>query len=154
MSEDAVRRALQRRIIDNVRLIRTIPSRMHAGLMRRIAQLAGGRYRFDPQMLERVLQAEYRVTGYNLRRLTRDQTTKQIGELTQIRHQQSGFTEYEWVSAGDNRVRPQHAANDGEVFRWDNPPGTGHPGAAIQCRCQASARLSAVDLERLGGVLG
>jgi len=37
-------------------------------------------------------------------------------------------THYIWSTAGDGKVRPSHAANDGKTFAWDNPPSTGHPG--------------------------
>ena len=49
-----------------------------------------------------------------------------------------GISEYRWGTAGDERVRETHEANDGKVFRWDTPPAeTGHPGNDVQCRCTA-----------------
>lgn len=42
---------------------------------------------------------------------------------------------YIWRTMGDDKVRPEHAANEGKVFAWDNPPPTGHPGADFGCRC-------------------
>lgn len=44
---------------------------------------------------------------------------------------------YVWMTAGDEKVRPSHAANDGKIFRWSDPPATGHPGEDIHCRCIA-----------------
>lgn len=38
---------------------------------------------------------------------------------------------------GDRRVRPNHAARSGLVFKWSNPPDGGHPGQAVRCRCVA-----------------
>lgn len=55
--------------------------------------------------------------------------------LDQERQQQLGITHYTWSTAGDDKVRPSHAANEGATFSWDNPPATGHPGAAPNCRC-------------------
>lgn len=46
-------------------------------------------------------------------------------------------THYIWHTQGDNKTRPSHAANNGKVFSWDNPPETGHPGEAYGCRCWA-----------------
>ena len=149
MAEDVVREALRARIADNVRLVKTIPPRMHDSMMRRLAKLAEGGWRFDPDMLKRVLQAEYGSTGYNLRRLTRDQTTKQLGQLTQIRHTQSGIMRYQWFTQGDRRVRDTHAENDGQIYRWAAPPSTGHPGHAIQCRCNAAPHIEDADIARL-----
>ena len=44
---------------------------------------------------------------------------------------------YVWRTRGDSRVRPEHAANNGRVFYWSDPPPTGHPGEAYGCRCRA-----------------
>ena len=44
-------------------------------------------------------------------------------------------THYIWRTKRDNKVRPSHAANEGKVFSWDNPPPTGHPRDDYNCRC-------------------
>jgi len=41
------------------------------------------------------------------------------------------------TTRGDDKVRPSHAANDGLIFSWDDPPPTGHPGGDYGCRCTA-----------------
>lgn len=46
-------------------------------------------------------------------------------------------THYIWRTRGDNKVRAAHAANNGRIFSWDNPPPTGHPGEDYGCRCTA-----------------
>ena len=46
-------------------------------------------------------------------------------------------THYIWRTSGDNKVRASHAANNGKIFAWDNPPETGHPGEDYNCRCTA-----------------
>jgi SPP1 gp7 family putative phage head morphogenesis protein len=46
-------------------------------------------------------------------------------------------THYIWRTSGDNKVRATHAANNGKIFAWDNPPETGHPGEDYNCRCTA-----------------
>jgi len=48
-------------------------------------------------------------------------------------------THYIWRTRKDGKVRPSHAANDGEIVAWDNPPATGHPGEDYGCRCRAVA---------------
>jgi SPP1 gp7 family putative phage head morphogenesis protein len=35
---------------------------------------------------------------------------------------------YVWRTRDDKKVRPSHAANDGRIFAWDDPPPTGNPG--------------------------
>lgn len=46
-------------------------------------------------------------------------------------------TYYVWRTREDEKVRPSHAANDGKIFAWDNPPLTGNPGDDFGCRCAA-----------------
>lgn len=45
--------------------------------------------------------------------------------------------EYVWRTEQDEKVRLTHRANDGHLFRWDDPPVTGHPGDDYNCRCTA-----------------
>lgn len=51
--------------------------------------------------------------------------------------QEHPTTHYIWRTRGDNKVRAAHAANNGRIFSWDNPPPTGHPGEDYECRCTA-----------------
>lgn len=51
--------------------------------------------------------------------------------------QEHATTHYIWRTRGDNKVRAAHAANNGRIFSWDNPPPTGHPGEDYGCRCTA-----------------
>lgn len=46
-------------------------------------------------------------------------------------------THYIWRAQEDDKVRSSHAANNGKIFAWDNPPETGHPGEDYGCRCWA-----------------
>ena len=122
---------------ENVRLVRTIPPRLHEKLLERVSATFADAP-FDRQALSQVLQREFGSSGYNLRRITRDQTQKQTANLTQARHRQMGIAEYRWSTSEDERVRETHAANNGKVFQWANPPSeTGHPGNDVQCRCVA-----------------
>jgi len=44
---------------------------------------------------------------------------------------------YRWRTASDEKVRASHAANEGRIFAWGNPPDKGHPGEEMNCRCYA-----------------
>lgn len=46
-------------------------------------------------------------------------------------------THYIWRTQGDGKVRPEHAANNGKIFAWNDAPSTGHPGEDFHCRCWA-----------------
>ena len=136
------------KIDENVDLIRTIPSRLHDGLKKRFAEELQENA-FDQQKLMKMFRDEYQSQGYNLRRITRDQTTKTIGNLTEIRQRQLGIDGYKWQTSEDERVRASHRALNGQFFRWDSPPSEGHPGADIQCRCVAIPAVTAADRKRL-----
>ena len=142
---------LHQKISENVDLIRTIEPRFHDSLKLRLErELAEAP--FDRQRLTQLLRKEYRSSGYNVRRIARDQTTKTIGGLTEIRHRELGLEGYEWSSSGDERVRPTHEANNGTLFRWDSPPDTGPPGSEILCRCVAIPLITKADRERLAAL--
>ena len=121
---------------ENVSLIRTVPERFHGALSRRVGETFAQRP-FDQQALSKVLNREFKVSGSNLRRLTRDQTSKAVGQLTHARHRQLGIQEYTWRTAQDERVRVTHQALEGTRQKWDSAPGVGHPGEDIMCRCVA-----------------
>ena len=137
LTRPAVAAFMTQKIAENVDLIRTIPPRFHEGLKRRVAE-EFAEAPFDQARLRVMLRKEYQSSGYNLRRLTRDQTSKTIGGLTEKRHQQLGISRYVWRTSQDERVRASHEANNGRTFEWANPPaGTGHPSSDVQCRCNA-----------------
>ena len=126
---------------ENIRLVKTIPERLHESLYRRVSETFTDRP-FDRGALSQMLNREFKSSGYNVRRLARDQTSKAIGQLTRTRHQQLGITEYTWRTAQDERVRDSHVALEGSRQRWDTPPSVGHPGEDIQCRCVAIPIIS------------
>ena len=64
-------------------------------------------------------------------------------ELSIKQNKSTGY--YIWRIRGDNKVLSSHAANDGRVFAWDNPPATGHPGEDYGCRCVAEPYYAAID---------
>lgn len=75
------------------------------------------------------------------RLIARDQVLKHNGQITQMVQKEAGITKYIWRTSDDERVRDSHAANDGRVFSWNDPPASGHPGEDFQCRCHAEPVL-------------
>ncbi len=59
--------------------------------------------------------------------------------------QEPTTTHYIWRTRKDGKVRPEHAANEGKVFAWDNPPPTGHPGDDYGCRCTAEPYQAEIE---------
>ena len=129
---------------ENISLIRTIPERFHGALYQRVSETFA-QQPFDQQALSKVLNREFKVSGSNLRRITRDQTSKAVGQFTHARHRQLGIQEYTWRTAQDERVRVTHRALEDSRQKWDSPPAVGHPGEDIMCRCVAIPVIEEAD---------
>lgn len=89
------------------------------------------------EAIKKEIEKMFNATEFRARLIARDQTNKFNGNLTELRQKDVGIDKYLWSTSLDERVRPTHKANEGKIFSWDNPPTTGHPGSAIQCRCIA-----------------
>lgn len=83
------------------------------------------------------VEDRYGVHERHARLIARDQIGKLNGQINAARQQELGVTSFVWRTAGDERVRPEHADLDGEEFRYDDPPSEGLPGEPICCRCYA-----------------
>ena len=152
LSDAAVTPYMNQRIAENVDLIKTIPKRAHEGLSRRMQEEFAAAP-FDEQRMRAMVQQEFGSQGYNLRRITRDQTQKLTSQLTEMRHRQVGIETYTWITSQDERVRTTHRENNNKIFAYANPPpATGNPGNDIQCRCTARPVITPRTRNRLKGV--
>ena len=121
----------------NVNLIKSIPAQYFDKLNTIV--LTGVQQGSTYSDIEGQIQDLSGVTDSRAKLIARDQTAKTNAAITQTRQEDLGIKSYRWVTAGDERVRETHAANDGEIFDWDDPPAeTGHPGTEINCRCIAA----------------
>ena len=145
LNDPPVHAWMSRKIKENVDLILTIPASAHHGLATRLERNLRTRP-FDEKLTSDMLRQQYGATGYQLRRLARDQTSKAVGQLTQIRHEQAGISEYIWRTVQDGRVRPTHVHFEGKRFSWSRGSPEGHPGEPIQC-FPGSARILPAGLE-------
>lgn len=126
---------LQNATEQNVLLIKDLGSRFTDQLTLSIMDaVANGE---SPRTISKKLREQFKITKKRADLIAVDQIGKLYGNLTKARQQQNGFSEYEWITVKDNRVRPAHKAREGQVFNWDNPPEDGHPGQPIRCRCIA-----------------
>ena len=151
LSDVAIQPFMAEKVVENIDLIKTIPRRFQEGMRADVLKAFQDKP-FDRQELTRIFQDKYKSSGYNLRRIVRDQSNKFNGELTQVRQQQLGIGSYEWSTSDDERVRPTHRDKEGKPFEWANPPlDTGHPGNDVQCRCLALAIVTPQNRKRLGG---
>lgn len=87
--------------------------------------------------LRAFLMERFEVSKSRADLIATDQTLKLNGAITKARQEGAGIERYEWSTSRDSRVRPAHAALDGQIFSWSEPPAEGHPGSAVRCRCVA-----------------
>lgn len=139
----------------NTKLIRTVQSDMIGMIEGTITR--GARQGLRHEEIARNLFAkatkknpggDLAKTQKRMRLIARDQISKLNGELARVRHTEAGIVHYRWITARDGRERDTHAANDGKIFRYDDPPATGHPGEEINCRCSAAPILPAISEDR------
>lgn len=59
-------------------------------------------------------------------------------KLTEALEDVGASERYIWRTAGDGKVRHEHALRDGRIYSWNDPPeGDEHPGDDHNCRCWA-----------------
>lgn len=119
----------------NVALIKSIPEQYFDKLGTAISRgvEAGMRYEDLAKEIERIAD----VTESRAKLIARDQTSKLNGAMSQIRQMSIGIESYTWSTSNDELVREEHAALDGQEFKWTDTPPDGHPGEAVNCRCVA-----------------
>ena len=151
-------------IAENVALIKSLDARYFEDLEALVQKAF--REGTTTDQFAKELTRRFEVSESRARLIGRDQIAKLNGQVTQHRQTQLGIDEYQWQTAGDERVtgapgglyaddRPSHYALDGKFYRWSEPPVAGrsgepaHPGEAINCRCVARAVVSPKQRERL-----
>lgn len=72
-----------------------------------------------------------------IRQMARSQIARHQAAISRARQREAGVEKFRWVDSGDDRVRDEHAALNGQVFLWSSPPGEGFPGDPDGCRCIA-----------------
>ena len=149
LNDTHVKDYLNGKIAENVGLIKTMEGRHKRQLIGKLQEDLITKP-FDSESVKNFLEQGNKSAGYNLRRITRDQNNKIIGQLTHMRNKELEIEQYEWSTSNDTRVRDNHRSKNGEVFEWDEPPAdTGHPGNDIQCRCVALPIMDKVRAQKL-----
>lgn len=142
--------ALRAATKDNIDLIKSIPEQYFEKLGDAVGKNMERGMRFED--LAKEIERIGDVTESRAKLIARDQTSKMNGAFNQARQTSLGIDKYQWQTSGDERVREDHAENDGKVFSWNDPPdGTGHPGHDVNCRCVA---IPYFDLDKEEELLG
>lgn len=134
----------------NIDLIKSIPGQYFDKLGDAVGQNMEAGVRFED--LAKEVERIGDVTESRAKLIARDQTSKMNSAFNQVRQTSLGIEKYIWQTSGDERVRPEHAENDGDTFSWDKAPPTGHPGEDIQCRCVAVPFFDLDNEEELLGL--
>ena len=94
-------------------------------------------------LAEQAANIEQLQDAYNHTQMLANVAQESLVESNQIRYGQTldeyrqkaaGVKRYIWASMGDDKVRPSHAALDGQVRDWTDSPA---PGQEANCRCTA-----------------
>lgn len=93
----------------------------------------------SPRQMAARLRERTKVSRSRALLIVINETSNAMSAGNEAAQREAGVTEYEWLTAGDKRVRDEHRPRNGKRFRWDAPPSDGHPGQAIRCRCTALA---------------
>jgi len=91
------------------------------------------------QQIARSLRERVAVSRTRSLRIARNEVGNAAAYAMRESQREAGIERYVWRTASDTRVRPEHKARNGKIYRWDTPPADGHPGEAILCRCVALA---------------
>jgi SPP1 gp7 family putative phage head morphogenesis protein len=140
-----IERVMRQQIRNNVELIRSLPREYFDRLASDVYENIAGAKRWETlaEKLTTTIDYDGGITKSRADLIARDQTAKMNAAFNEERQTSVGISHYEWQTAGDERVRPTHADNEGKIFAWDDPPEeTGHPGHDVNCRCVALAVLS------------
>ena len=133
--------ALDRLLDENVNLITSIADRLHGDVVETVRDAVRRGARVET--LASDLVERYGVSQSRAELIAEDQTLTANADLTRLRHEAAGISRYVWSTSLDEKVRPMHAALEGQIFSWDAPPIVNengdrrHPGGDIRCRCQA-----------------
>ena len=131
---------------DNIELIQSVTDDYQDEVQELV--LEGVQKGKRPSTIAKELMERGDITERRAQLIARDQIEKLNGKITEQRQTALGIDSYFWRTSLDSRVRPEHAAREGDLFQWDSPPEDGHPGQPINCRCRAEPNVEGL-LERL-----
>lgn len=120
--------------VENVALIKSISAEFLSDLEKNLARVLadGGR----EEELAALIAERYSVAESRAKLIARDQVGKFNGDLNRARQTDLGIRSFIWRTENDERVRPEHAALNGEEFTWsEGAPEEGFPGEPVACRC-------------------
>lgn len=124
---------------EGARLISSLPSECAQDIAEAAAQWAAQTGRRYTSIQEEIYHLG-QITEARAELIARTEVARQQSLLTQTRAVSIGSKGYIWRTADDGRVRPGHAALNGQYIEWDKPPECdpgyhAHAGQIFNCRC-------------------
>lgn len=148
---------IQKQVMENVLLIKTLPNDVSQKVVNDIAEnaLKGARAESTEKIIRDKTDQHSRASA---RLIARTETAKTMSALTKARCEQLGLRWYIWRTALDGtRVRLSHRIMEGVLVNWNNPPapeelvgeksaGHYHAGNIWNCRCYSEPVLELEDI--------
>lgn len=148
---------IQKQVMDNVLLIKTLPNDVAQKVVSDISEnaLKGARAESIEKIIKDKTDQHARASA---RLIARTETAKTMSALTKARCEQLGLRWYIWRTALDGtRVRLSHRIMEGVLVNWNNPPapeelvgeksaGHYHAGNIWNCRCYSEPVLELEDI--------
>lgn len=148
---------IQKQVIENVLLIKTLPNDVAQKVVSDISEnaLKGARAESTEKIIRDKTDQHARASA---RLIARTETAKTMSALTKARCEQLGLRWYIWRTALDGtRVRLSHRIMEGVLVNWNNPPapeelvgeksaGHYHAGNIWNCRCYSEPVLELEDI--------
>lgn len=127
---------------ENVALIKSVPGDMLSQIEKKLISGVNDGKRWETLAAD--MEQQFGIAERRAALIARDQVGKFYGAVQKARQTSLGIKSYVWRTSRDERVRPEHADREGQVFQWADPPEDGHPGQPINCRCTAEPQLESL----------
>ena len=149
---------IDRMVLENSRLISTLPSDVAEKVNKNISKLTFEGKR-SSQIAKEIMKYTNQHAKASAKLIARTETGKTMEALTRSRSENLGINWYVWRTAEDgDRVRPSHRNMNGVLVRYDDPPspekligessvGKYNAGGIWNCRCYAEPLIDIDDVK-------
>jgi SPP1 gp7 family putative phage head morphogenesis protein len=122
-------------VSENVALIKDLPAKVLSDIEKTVTR--GVANATNHRDLAKELEEKFELGENRAKLIARDQINKIYGQINATRQEELGINEFIWRTSQDERVRPEHAEREGNVYSYSDPPDGELPGQPINCRCYA-----------------
>lgn len=128
---------VNQKVRDNVGYIRNIEEEAYVRIEQVVRE--GIERGSSAKVIRKLILEQVEISEGRAQFLAVDQAGSILGQMTAERHQRLGIEKFTWDTSGDERVRDEHKALDGQTFSYKDPPTVNGrqvlPGEDYRCRC-------------------